>query len=109
MCRRRPGGAAKGLDFGAGNYTRPGTNSEFHLVDDRITGHKLASVDFAAALPPTTITARDTLFDRFALTRDSSGTLLVICAAGGVGTAIDEPEGLDTLPLKARCRSWHWS
>jgi len=174
----------------AGSIGRPGTNSAFHLVDERITGHKPTSLDFAeaAALPLTTITAWEALFDRFRLGKDSTGTLLVMGAAGGVGsmiiqlaraltgvtvigtasreesrawvtelgaqhvvdhhadlvaavravapggvdyifspfsegnvaayaellrpggevTAIDEPEGLDLLPLKDKSLTWHW-
>jgi zinc-binding alcohol dehydrogenase family protein len=151
--------------------------------------HKPSSLSFAdaAALPLTTITAWESLFDRFRLTRESTGDLLVLGAAGGVGsimiqlakaltgvrviatasrdesrewaqrmgadtvvdhhrlrdetlavapggvdylfsphskgniddyaeivkpfghiTAIDEPPGLDLLPLKARSIAWHW-
>jgi NADPH:quinone reductase len=173
----------------AGSIARPGTNADYHLVDERITGHKPATLDFAqaAALPLTTITAWETLFDRLGLTKDSTGTLLVMAGAGGVGSmvvqlarqltavtvvatasrpesaawavsmgahhvvnhrnlreevaavaphgvdyvfspfskgnvqtyadimavhgqvvAIDEPEGLDLLPLKAKSQSWHW-
>ena len=52
--------------FYAGAIDRPGTNSEFHLVDERIVGSKPASLDFAAAaaLPLTAITAWEMLFDR---------------------------------------------
>ena len=52
----------------AGNITRQGANSEFHLVDERIVGAKPKSLDFtcAAALPLTTITAWEALFDRLA-------------------------------------------
>jgi zinc-binding alcohol dehydrogenase family protein len=160
------------------------------VVDERVVGHKPATLDFAdaAALPLTTITAWEALFDRFRLRKDTSGTLLVMGAAGGVGsmivqlaraltgvtvigtasrpesqawvtglgahhvvdhhgdlvanvsavapdgvdyiftpfsagnvdkyaqllrpggeiTAIDEPEGLDLLPLKAKSLTWHW-
>ncbi|GAA3231883.1 zinc-binding alcohol dehydrogenase family protein [Dactylosporangium siamense] len=165
----------------AGSIDRPGTNSRLHLVDERIVGRKPRSLDFAgaAALPLTTITAWETLFDRFRLDAGSTGTLLVLGAAGGVGsmviqlaraltgltvigsasrdesrkwaldlgahdvvdhhdlpegvdyifspstagrierfaeilrpggaiTAIDEPEGLDLLPLKAKSISFHW-
>lgn len=167
----------------AGSIDRPGSNSQLHLVDERIVGHKPRSLDFAAAaaLPLTTITAWETLFDRFRLDAGSTGTLLVLGAAGGVGsmviqlaraltgltvvgsasrdesrkwaldlgahdvvghddlpegmdyifspntgapglierfaqilrpggaiTVIDEPEGLDLLPLKAKSISFHW-
>ena len=53
----------------AGSIIRQGTNSEFHLVDERIVGRKPKSLDFAAAaaLPLTSITAWEMLFDRFAM------------------------------------------
>jgi len=52
----------------AGSIARSGTNAEFHLVDERIVGKKPKSLSFAhaAALPLTTITAWELLFDRFA-------------------------------------------
>ena len=55
----------------AGSIVRPGTNSEFHLVDERIVGRKPKSLDFAAAaaLPLTSITAWEVLFDRFGIAR----------------------------------------
>jgi len=174
----------------AGSIDRPGTNADFHLVDERLVGHLPKTLDFAhaAALPLTAITAWETLFDRFALGRQATGTLLILGAAGGVGsilvqlartltnltvigtasrpdsqawvsglgahhvvdhhgdltanvrvaapegvdyvftphsrgnvdafaallrpgghvTAIDEPDALDLLPLKAKSLSWHW-
>ncbi|MGN6036653.1 zinc-binding alcohol dehydrogenase family protein [Brevibacterium casei] len=72
----------------AGSIDRPGTNQRLHLVDERITGRKPQSLSFAdaAALPLTAITAWETLFDRLALTEDSTGTLLVVGATGGVGS-----------------------
>ena len=74
----------------AGVPTRPGTNAEYHLVDDRIVGHKPKSLSFAqaAALPLTTLTAWEMLFDRFHLPRaqGASGTLLIVGGAGGVGS-----------------------
>ena len=58
----KPGDAV----FYAGSIARPGTNSEYHLVDERIVGRKPASLKDAeaAALPLTTITAWEMLFDR---------------------------------------------
>ncbi len=52
--------------FYAGSILRQGTNAEFHLVDERIVGHKPKSLSFAqaAALPLTSITAWELLFDR---------------------------------------------
>lgn len=77
----------------AGTLLRPGTNSERHLVDERIVGRAPSSIDFAAAaaLPLTTITAWEILFDRLQISQDKtakSGTLLVIGAAGGVGSIL---------------------
>lgn len=77
----------------AGDLTRPGTNSELHLVDERIVGHKPRTLDFAqaAALPLTAITAWELLFDRLQVSRDKGVTgksLLVIGAAGGVGSIL---------------------
>lgn len=168
----------------AGSIARPGTNAQFHLVDERIVGRKPVSLDFAAAaaLPLTTLTAWESLFDRLRLTQSSTGRLLVLGAAGGVGSilvqlarrltgvtvigtasrpesrewvtslgahevidhhaglaaadpvdwifsphsagrietfaqllrpygevvAIDEPDGLDLLPLKSKSITWHW-
>jgi NADPH2:quinone reductase len=173
----------------AGEINRAGSNAELQAVDERIVGRKPSSLGFAqaAALPLTTITAWETLFDRFRLTADHTGTLLVLGAAGGVGsiliqlakqltgvgvlasasrqesrdwalemgadglvdhhdlvattaaaapdgvdylfsphsggqiesfakimrpfghiTAIDEPEGMDLLPLKSKSVAWHW-
>jgi zinc-binding alcohol dehydrogenase family protein len=178
----RPGDAV----YYAGSIVRPGTDMQFHLVDERIVGPKPGTLDFAqsAALPLTTLTAWEALFDRLRLTAESTGTLLVLGAAGGVGSilvqlareltgltvigtasrpdsqqwvlergahrvvnhhddlakvlpegvdyvfsphsagmidkfaeivrpygavvAIDEPEGLDLLPLKSKSIAWHW-
>lgn len=74
--------------FYAGSIDRPGTNQRLHVVDERITGRKPQALSFAdaAALPLTAITAWETLFDRLALTEDSTGTLLVVGATGGVGS-----------------------
>jgi zinc-binding alcohol dehydrogenase family protein len=173
----------------AGDITRQGSNAELQAVDERIVARKPASLGFAdaAALPLTTITAWETLFERFGMTADTTGDLLVVGAAGGVGsvliqlakkltgvrvigtasrddsrrwaqemgadvvvdhhhlreqtldvapdgvdfvfsphsagnvttyaeitrpfghvTAIDEPEGLDLVVLKAKSIAWHW-
>tara|TARA_R110002049_G_scaffold4601_5_gene32608 strand:- start:842487 stop:843500 length:1014 start_codon:yes stop_codon:yes gene_type:complete len=77
--------------FYAGSIARPGTNSEFHLVDERIVGHKPASLSDteAAALPLTSITAWEMLFDRLDVKRPTphgADTILVVGGAGGVGS-----------------------
>ena len=75
----------------AGSVTRQGANSEFHLVDERIVGAKPKSLDFthAAALPLTTITAWEALFERLGVSpqgADEGKSVLVIGGAGGVGS-----------------------
>lgn len=74
----------------AGAIERPGSNAELQLVDERIVGPKPQSLDFAAAaaLPLTSLTAWEMLFDRFGLREgDGAGqSMLIIGAAGGVGS-----------------------
>lgn len=74
----------------AGDITRPGSNSEFQLIDERIVGRKpkhLSNAE-AAALPLTGVTASEGLFERLHITPETSSnkTLLIIGAAGGVGS-----------------------
>jgi zinc-binding alcohol dehydrogenase family protein len=75
--------------FYAGSITRPGANSEFHAVDERIVGRKPTTLGFeqAAALPLTSITAWEALFERLAINpADQGKSLLIIGGAGGVGS-----------------------
>lgn len=76
--------------FYAGDVTRPGTNSALHLVDERIVGFKPKSLDFAesAALPLTSLTAWEMIFDRFNVPYGggSGETILIMAGAGGVGS-----------------------
>lgn len=78
--------------FYAGSITRPGCFSELHVVDERIVGHKPRSLDHAraAALPLTTITAWELLFDRLGVPEGGGDGehLLVIGGAGGVGSML---------------------
>src|SRR3954469_3332403 len=79
--------------FYAGSIQRQGTNSEFHLVDERIVGAKPKSLSFAqaAALPLTSITAWELLFDRLGAVPGKSidpRTLLIVGGAGGVGSIL---------------------
>jgi len=77
----------------AGAIDRPGSNAEFQLVDERLVGRKpktLSAAD-AAALPLTGITAWELLFDRLQVPLAGKGrpsTLLIIGAAGGVGSIL---------------------
>jgi NADPH:quinone reductase len=77
----------------AGDLTRAGSNAQYQLVDERITGHMPASLTFeeAAALPLTTITAWEGLFNRLSLRSEATAeqakkSLLIIAGAGGVGS-----------------------
>lgn len=77
--------------FYSGVISRPGSNAEFHLVDERIVGTKPKSLDFAAAaaLPLTSITAYEALFDRLKVQDAVSGaarSILIVGGAGGVGS-----------------------
>ncbi|MBY0336957.1 MAG: zinc-binding alcohol dehydrogenase family protein [Acetobacteraceae bacterium] len=77
--------------FYAGAVNRPGSNQQFHLVDERIVGRKPRSLSFAeaAALPLTAITAWEALFDRLRVPRDAApagSAVLIIGGAGGVGS-----------------------
>ncbi len=75
----------------AGDITRSGSNCEFQLVDERIVGRKPTSLSFAeaTALPLTSITAWEALFDRLGISRqgdDAGKSILIIGGAGGVGS-----------------------
>lgn len=77
--------------FYAGSIMRPGANSQFHLVDARIVGHKPKTLSnaAAAALPLTAITAWEMLFDRLDIRHRVPGdtnAILIIGGAGGVGS-----------------------
>ncbi|WP_422745246.1 zinc-binding alcohol dehydrogenase family protein [Mycobacterium sp. WMMD1722] len=99
----------------AGDITRQGSNAEFQAVDERIVARKPAALSFsdAAALPLTTITAWETLFDRFGLTAQSTGDLLVLAAAGGVGSMMIQLAkaltGLRVIGTASRTESEHWA
>ena len=75
----------------AGSIARPGSNSQFHAVDERIVGPKPARLDFAeaAALPLTALTAWELLFDRIGVKAGPHAdrrSLLIVGGAGGVGS-----------------------
>ncbi len=77
--------------FYSGVINRPGSNAEFHLVDERIVGRKPRTLDFAsaAALPLTSITAYEALFDRLRVQDPVPGAapaILIVGGAGGVGS-----------------------
>ncbi|MBI1396736.1 MAG: zinc-binding alcohol dehydrogenase family protein [Betaproteobacteria bacterium] len=101
----------------AGSIRRPGTNSEYHLVDERLAGPMPGALDFdeAAALPLTAITAWEALFDRLGCALDDSArtrAILVIGGAGGVGSvAIQLAKaiaGLTVIATASREESRTW-
>ncbi len=101
----------------AGSLLRAGTNSQLHVVDERIVGLMPQMLDFAsaAALPLTTITAWELLFDRMNVpegTAPTGDTLLVIGAAGGVGSILvqlaRQLTGLTVVGTASRPETAQW-
>jgi len=83
----KPGDAV----YYAGSILRPGSNAQFHLVDERIVGHKPRGLSDAqaAALPLTAITAWEMLFDRLDVTKlvpGAANAIVIVGGAGGVGS-----------------------
>ena len=99
----------------AGSIARPGSNAALQLVDERITGHKPTSLGFAeaAALPLTTITAWEALFDHLRLGPESRGSLVVMAAAGGVGSIAVQLArrltGVTVIGTASRPESTRWA
>ena len=102
--------------FYAGDFTRSGTNSELHSVDERIVGKKPKSLGFAeaAGFPLTSITAWEILFDSFGL-KEGEGkgeSLLIIGAAGGVGSILiqlaKKLTGLTVIATASRPETIAW-
>src|ERR1700757_4457208 len=80
--------------FYAGSILRPGTNSQFHLVDERLLGRKPKSLSFAqaAALPLTSITAWELLFDRLGAVPGESVDPRALLIPGGRGRGRLDPD-----------------
>jgi zinc-binding alcohol dehydrogenase family protein len=81
--------------FYAGAIDRPGSNSELQAVDERIVGRKPQTLSFAeaAALPLTSLTAWELLFDHLRVpygVKSHTGTILIINGAGGVGSILTQ-------------------
>jgi zinc-binding alcohol dehydrogenase family protein len=96
----------------AGDVTRPGCNSEFHLVDERIVGRKPQNLDFAqaAAMPLTSITAWEAFFDRMKV--QAGKRILIISGAGGVGSIgiqLAKLSGLTVVATASRPESIAWA
>jgi zinc-binding alcohol dehydrogenase family protein len=100
----------------AGDITRQGSYAEYGLVDERIAGHcpkSLKTAD-AAALPLTSITAWELLFDRLRIPEAGGHgqSLLVIGASGGVGSILVQLArkltGLTVIGTASRPESRKW-
>ena len=91
----------------AGSVVRQGANCQFHLVDERIVGRKPATLSFpeAAALPLTTLTAWELMFERLGIGRagaHAGKSMLILGGAGGVGSiAIQLAKKLARLKVTA--------
>jgi zinc-binding alcohol dehydrogenase family protein len=102
--------------FYAGSIARPGCDSEYHVVDQRIVGRKPKSLSFAqaAALPLTSITAWELLFHRLDVRagKRPDGTLLVVGGAGGVGSILIQIArrltGLTVIATASRPETQEW-
>ncbi len=99
----------------AGDITRSGCNSEYHLIDERIVGFKPNTLSDAqaAAMPLTTLTAWEMLFDRIRINeKDKDKTVLIIGGAGGVGSiAIQlakQVAGLTVIATASRPETVNW-
>ncbi|MGI4855745.1 MAG: zinc-binding alcohol dehydrogenase family protein [Janthinobacterium lividum] len=104
--------------FYAGALDRPGTNAQWHAVDERLVGRKPASLDFAAAaaLPLTALTAWELLFDRLGVQVDAAAgkgdALLIVGGAGGVGSILTQIArqltGLTVIATASRPQTIAW-
>jgi NADPH2:quinone reductase len=100
----------------AGDVTRPGSNAQFQAVDERIVGRKPKTLSFAeaAALPLTTITAWESLFDRLGIDFEKGAqgrALLIIGGAGGVGSIaiqLAKLAGLTVIATASRPETVKW-
>lgn len=102
----------------AGTITRPGGDSEFHLVDERLVGNKPKSLDFAqaAALPLTALAAWEALFERLGISLRANDNkqkrILIIGASGGVGsiaTQLATFVGLTVIGTASRPETVQWA
>jgi len=99
----------------SGDLKRSGCNSEYQLVDERIVGKKPSSLSYeaAAAMPLTTITAWEMLFERFGIRdKDKGKSILVVGGAGGVGSIATQIAkqvgGLTVISTASRDETVEW-
>ncbi|GEO57946.1 zinc-binding alcohol dehydrogenase family protein [Companilactobacillus bobalius] len=104
--------------FYAGSFIRPGSNSEYQLVDERIVGHAPKTLSDAeiAAMPLTSLTAWEALFEQLEISpynkeKNHQNTILIINGAGGVGsiaTQLAHWVGLKTIATASRAETISW-
>lgn len=102
--------------FYAGDITRPGSNAEYQLVDERIVGKRPKEIGLAeaAAMPLTALTAWEILFDRIRVSKekDAGKSILVIGGAGGVGSVAiqlaKKVAGLTVIATASRPETTDW-
>ena len=103
--------------FYAGDITRPGCNSEYHLVDQRIAAlaPRNLSPEDAAAMPLTSITAWEGLFARLGFVPEANAnagqSVLIIGGPGGVGSVaiqLARWAGLKVFASASRPESANW-
>ncbi len=100
----------------AGDIRRQGSNAQFQIVDERIVAFKPKTLSFeeAAALPLTSITAYESLFDRLNIDfggKDKGKTILIIGGAGGVGSIaiqLAKLAGLKIIASASRAETIEW-
>lgn len=74
--------------FYSGAVGRPGSNAESEVIDERIVGIKPKSLTHkeAAAIPLTAVTAWEAIFDQLKFPREGGKSVLILGAAGGMGS-----------------------
>lgn len=102
--------------FYAGDITKQGSNTEYQIIDERIVGKKPTSlsIEEAAVIPLTGLTAWEILFDRIRINpeKDKGKSILIIGSAGGVGSiAIQLAKkiaGLTVIATASRPETIEW-
>lgn len=104
--------------FYAGMLNRDGSNATHQLVDSRIIALKPESLSFteSAALPLTTLTAYEGLFDRLNISKEpkdnTDKSILIINGAGGVGSIaiqLAKVAGLKVIATSSRKETKAWA
>ncbi len=104
--------------FYAGANNRPGSDQEFQLVDARLVAHAPAKIspEEAAAMPLTSLTAWETLFERMPIVARQSAnthkTIFIVNGAGGVGSIaiqLAKWAGLTVITTASKPETTEWT